>query len=739
MGEKNYAGGVVGYTKNDSTVTNCYNTDTVTANGGDVSFAGGLVGYIADNCTVTNCYNTGAVTASSDAGGLLGRSNGGTMTNCYWLNTAASVASGSGGNGNNVTNYEKFTEAQGKGTESDFSYTIGANTKTGTLCAALNDWVQAQATPNNYLNWTNLSNVAYPILKTSHTLSFDAKGGTVFPESQPVVSGDPYGDLPTPTREGYTFNGWFTADEGGDKVTSATVVTVTENHTLYAQWTLNSYTVTFDVKGGSAVPEAIISHGQTITKPDDPTRDGYSFSAWYKDAAFAEVWDFAKDTVTSDMTLYAQWTEIPRSSGGGGGGSGSSSTGSSITAATPLPTPEQPNPPAVGSVTPAATVDASGIASVRVTEQDVKSAIDAALAASAGSDGNGLAVSIDLSGLQTQFNSLPLTLSRGVYQALTAAGVRYLEIKTPQISLSLDLQTLQTILRNMGEEITISAERIDPAGLAGAAKLALGSRPFYRLSISDGARAITEFGGGRIALSLPYAPAEGEHPGGLFAVYVDGAGAVAWLWNSSYSQTAQTLFFDTGHFSSFGIGYREAPNFSDTAAHWASEDIAYVALRGLMTGTAEAIFSPDLGMTRGMLVTVLWRMEGSPEAAGAAAFSDVSPGAWYAEAVAWAAEHGIVSGYGGAGFGPNDSITREQMAAILHRYAQQKGYDVSLGEESNILSYEDAFDISEYAIAALQWACGAGLMQGSEGKLTPQGDATRAQVAAVLHSFDGWK
>ena len=119
-------------------------------------------------------------------------------------------------------------------------------------------------------------------------------------------------------------------------------------------------------------------------------------------------------------------------------------------------------------------------------------------------------------------------------------------------------------------------------------------------------------------------------------------------------------------------------------------------------------------------------------AAGACPFGDVKPGSYYEAAIAWAAESGIVTGYDETRFGPDDLVTREQLAAILYRWAQLKGIDTGIGEDTNILSYDDAFDISGYAIPALQWACGAGLLTDTDGKLAPAVPASRAQTAAAL-------
>jgi hypothetical protein len=136
-----------------------------------------------------------------------------------------------------------------------------------------------------------------------------------------------------------------------------------------------------------------------------------------------------------------------------------------------------------------------------------------------------------------------------------------------------------------------------------------------------------------------------------------------------------------------------------------------------------------------MIVTVLYRLEGMPAVSGANPFDDVAPGMWYTDAVIWAVQNGIVTGYNDNTFGTDDSVTREQLVTILYRYAKYKGYDVSVGEDTNILSYLDAFEISEYAIPAMQWACGAGIIEGSAGNLMPAANATRAQVAAILMRF----
>jgi len=169
---------------------------------------------------------------------------------------------------------------------------------------------------------------------------------------------------------------------------------------------------------------------------------------------------------------------------------------------------------------------------------------------------------------------------------------------------------------------------------------------------------------------------------------------------------------------------------------WYHDGVHYIIEKGLMTGYGNGIFKPDANTSRAMIAVMLWRLEGSPAVNYLLDFGDVQKASWYTEAVRWAKSEGIIGGYENGYWGPDDAVTREQMAAILWRYAQYKGYDVSVGEDTNILSYDDAFDVAEYAIPAMQWACGAGIMDGyGNGYLGPNDGATRAQAAQMLKNF----
>ena len=176
--------------------------------------------------------------------------------------------------------------------------------------------------------------------------------------------------------------------------------------------------------------------------------------------------------------------------------------------------------------------------------------------------------------------------------------------------------------------------------------------------------------------------------------------------------------------------------FTDVAADAAYyDDVLYVYENNIFNGFTSTIFGPDSTMTRGQMVTVLWRMNGSPEPEKDCPFTDVAAASPYRKAIAWAVENGLSNGYTETTFAPGQAISRQQFLTILYRYAQFKEYDVSVGEDTNILSYTDVESVSTYAVPAMQWACGAGVAYGIDGKLMPTSPAPRYQVAEFLASF----
>ncbi|MPM69806.1 hypothetical protein SDC9_116754 [bioreactor metagenome] len=166
---------------------------------------------------------------------------------------------------------------------------------------------------------------------------------------------------------------------------------------------------------------------------------------------------------------------------------------------------------------------------------------------------------------------------------------------------------------------------------------------------------------------------------------------------------------------------------------WYYSSVRYVSESGLMTGTGSGQFSPQAQVTRGMLMTILHRLDGSPAVSSTGAFADVASGMWYADAVSWAGEKGIAAGYGNGLFGGGDTVTLEQAVSFLYRYANYKGYDT--GRTGSLEAFSDAGDTSDYAMEAMRWAVSTGLIKGSGGILNPQGISQRSQIAAILQRF----
>ena len=173
------------------------------------------------------------------------------------------------------------------------------------------------------------------------------------------------------------------------------------------------------------------------------------------------------------------------------------------------------------------------------------------------------------------------------------------------------------------------------------------------------------------------------------------------------------------------------------AGQWYTQAVSWAAKNGIVNGTSPTTFDPDSNMTRAMLVTVLWRLDGNPAPKSMNSFKDVPGGQWYTEAVAWASENGVVDGVGNNLFDPDGNVTREQIAAIMYRYAGKKGYDTT--KRADLSKYPDAGQVSSYAKEALSWANAEGLINGTNnGKgdvLDPKGSATRAQVATILMRY----
>jgi hypothetical protein len=256
----------------------------------------------------------------------------------------------------------------------------------------------------------------------------------------------------------------------------------------------------------------------------------------------------------------------------------------------------------------------------------------------------------------------------------------------------------------------------------------------YDVSVFSGDIQLHEFDG-KIRFT---APSGDKAPAKVECVLDTGA---LELLKSTYDENAKTVTLTITHFSIYALSFDDKPNaawvnpFIDVnKSDWFYGDVEYVFVNGLMKGTSSDKFSPDLATTRGQIVTVLYRLEGEPAVNGGLPFADVAVGEYYAPAIIWAETNGIVKGYGGGLYGPDDVITREQLVTILYRYANFKKY-YTASPIGALDAFSDAEAVSRFAWDASTWAVDTGLLQGSNNKLNPQDNATRAQVAAIMHRF----
>jgi hypothetical protein len=312
-----------------------------------------------------------------------------------------------------------------------------------------------------------------------------------------------------------------------------------------------------------------------------------------------------------------------------------------------------------------------------------------------------------------------------------------LQVQTGVGNVTLPNTVLDSIVSQAGGgTVTVSLNIVDTTTLTADQQKAVNGSTVYDISVLSGSSKISTFGGSSITISLPYTLKSGEDTSGVTVWYMDDSGKLQQM-TATYDKTTGLATFTTTHLSYYVVGYTAAwiNPFADVrSTDWFYDAVKYVSRNSLMNGTSLTTFEPNSNMTRAMLVTVLYRLEGSPDASGGSAFADVKDGEWYADAVAWASSNGIVSGYGGGIFGTNDSITREQLSAILHRYVQYKGCDTSKSAE--LTKFADAPSVSEWAADAIKWAVAEGLITGTtETTLDPKGAATRAQVAAILMRF----
>ncbi len=353
-----------------------------------------------------------------------------------------------------------------------------------------------------------------------------------------------------------------------------------------------------------------------------------------------------------------------------------------------------------------------------------------------GDNGQASMVEIDFTGLGKTIDTvkLPAAAIKDIAAKAQNKEVGGLTVKLPEAEISFDANALSAIQAQAGSQITLTLTPAKPADLNNRQKEAAGSAPVFDLTLRSSSGAITDFRGGYATVSLPYTLAAGQNPSGVVVYYLDSTGNITPC-ATMYDVRSKSAIFTTGHLSLYFVGYDPAAvwvnPFSDVAeGAWYYDAVRYASENGLMGGYGNGRFGPNDNLSRAQFAQILFNKEGRPVVNYLLQYGDVATGAWYTEAIRWATSQGVVGGYGNGMFGPNDNITREQLAVMLWRYA---GSPAATDKE---LHFTDADKASGYALEALRWAVENGILNGyGDGRLGPQGQATRAQVAQMLKNF----
>lgn len=499
--------------------------------------------------------------------------------------------------------------------------------------------------------------------------------------------------------------------------------------------------------GGTTVDSKTCEYNQTITAPEtEPAKDGYEFAGWFADSGLTTEWNFDTDRLTENVTLYAKWVQ----------GTVSKDEGN------------------IGEVT------ADGLNDIAKAE---KTDISLVVQVQETAEGDESQTAIkDIANAPSNFGFYDIALKKSTGGTVSEAP-SVIEIKLPyDFTRKTNIQVYRYHNGN-AQELAQLAERntvkpyndgtcfVDMTNgciYIYSSRFSTYSVAYDKLNSGSGSGGSTRYtvrfetnGGNTIKSQTVSKNGTATKPENAVR---EGYTFDGWYLSSDFANEYDFTEKVTKNITLYAKWTenkepedenkdaenenKDKPTDADThdcpsknfddldISRWYHSDTDYVLSGGLMKGTTEKTFAPDENLTRAMLVTVLYRNEGEPAVGENSPFTDVEMNEYYGNAVLWAQQNAIVKGISETEFAPDAPITREQIAAMMHRYAEFKGIDVSVGEDTNILSYSDFDKVSEYAVAPMQWAIGSGLIKGrSETTLNPSDNATRAEIAAILHRF----
>ena len=547
-------------------------------------------------------------------------------------------------------------------------------------------------------------------LRNGYQINYELNGGQFVDEYTPVysyVSGDQAITLPgadAVTRNGYTFDGWYENEDLSGQACTVIASGSTGPKTFYAKWTAKTYRVTLETNGGTIVGSGLTEYtcGQGAELPTNVEKSGYTFAGWYENDRFeGSAVTAISDTEYGDKTYYAKWTSKTYSitfNTDGGTIKGNYVTGYSYGEGAVLPTDVEKSGYTFAGWYDNEELTGSAATAISNTEYGDKTYYAKWTA-------NTYSVKLHLNG------------------GNLADGVS--DITAYTYGNSIELPDRSEIVRS-GYMFSgwYADEGFKDGPYTEISSTDSGNKEFYaRWTMYNipNTHAITVMDPANGSLKVN--PSNGS-AGTLITVTAtpDKGYELAYITVDGERITGSTFRMPDHDVTVSALFVPVSFPFTDVkSGDWFYDAVAYVYANGLMDGTSATTFEPNANMTRAMVWAILARIDGET----------VTGADWASAARTWAMAGGVSDGTD-----PNGPVTREQFATMLYRYAAAKGYDVSIGESTNILSYADFASISEYAIPAMQWACGSGIVTGvTDSTLVPQGTATRAQCAAMLMRF----
>lgn len=582
-----------------------------------------------------------------------------------------------------------------------------------------------------------------------HTIVFDSQGGGDV-ESQTIKEGGTVTEPVGLTCVGYVLEGWY-KEETFENLWNFETDTVTEDVTLYAKWTEKNCTVIFDTNGGSEIASQTVGANGTVSKPADPTRSGYIFGGWYKEAGCETPWNFESDTVTADLTLYAKWTSRPVDPDPPVGPGqietktevkeGISEVPEGLKGIPALDTPAKLESAMRTAITQ------TGVPSGNTAVYDVKLLVSTdggrtwTPATAANFPTGGLTVTLPYpEGTDKTYSFMVVHMFTTSAFGKTPGDTETPAVTNTEQGIRFTVTGLSPIsvgwtIPNANPDMPPSGGRDDDDDDDDRSENTV--RPSHAITtepVSHGkvvSSRRSAYQGDTVTLTVT--PDEGYVLESLTVTGNEISLTAVSAGKYTFTMPAGTVTVTAVFTPETCDGGADCPSRSFTdlggPGTWYHEAVDFVLRGGVMGGYGNGLFRPDTPLTRAQFVQILYNLEGRPPVEADPAFSDVAPGDWCAGPVAWAAQRGITGGYEDGRFRPDSGITREQLAVMLWRYAGSP----SARRE---LSFNDTDQAGAYALESLRRAAETGVMGGrTGGALDPKGLATRAQAARMLQNY----